>query len=88
MIASVQPSRLSASNSSARRRVAGGMRLRALRRALPTENIVSAYGTAMCKSSRAGQIATGIATVGLAHAAARPTAVAACAPAVAGSYLT
>ena len=55
---------------------------------MPTEDIVGAYETAMCKSSRAGQIATGIATVGLAHAAARPTAVAACAPAVAGSYLT
>ena len=34
MIASVQPSEDAASNSSARRRVAGGMRLRALRRGL------------------------------------------------------
>ena len=37
----------------------GGRPLRALRRALPTEDIVSAYGTAMCKSSRAGRMATG-----------------------------
>jgi hypothetical protein len=43
------------------RRVAGGLRLRALRRGLPTEDIVRAYGTAMCESSRAGRIATGIA---------------------------
>jgi len=32
----------------------GGMRLRALRRELPTEDIVGAYGMAMRKSSRAG----------------------------------
>ena len=62
MIASVQPSRDAASNSSAWRRVAGALRLRALRRGLPTEDIGRAYGTAMCKSSRAGRIATGIAT--------------------------
>jgi hypothetical protein len=43
------------------RRVAGGVRLRALRRGLSTEDIVRAYGTAMCESSRAGRIATGIA---------------------------
>jgi hypothetical protein len=55
IIASLQPSRQEASNSSARRRVAGALRLRALRRVLPTEDIVSAYGTAMCKSSRAGR---------------------------------
>jgi hypothetical protein len=42
--------------------VAGGMRLLALRRGLPTEDIVRAYGTAMCESSRAGRIAIGIAT--------------------------
>ena len=58
-IASVAPSREAASNSSARRRVAGGLRVRALRRGLPTEDIVRAYGTAMRKSSRAGRIATG-----------------------------
>jgi hypothetical protein len=50
--ASVQPSRQEASNSSARRRVAGGLRLLALRRGLPTEDIVRAYGIAMCESSR------------------------------------
>jgi hypothetical protein len=53
MIASLQPSRQDASNSSARRWVAGGLRLRARRRGLPTENIGRAYGTAMCESSRA-----------------------------------
>ena len=37
---------------------AGGMRLRAGRRGLSTEDIVRAYGTAMCESS-AGRIATG-----------------------------
>jgi hypothetical protein len=52
-IASVAPSREAASNSSARRRVAGGLRVRALRRGLPPEDIVRAYGTAMCESSRA-----------------------------------
>src|SRR5437588_12634179 len=52
MIASVQPSRLPASSSSARRRVAGALRLRALRRGLPTEDIGRGYGIAMCESSR------------------------------------
>src|SRR5262245_41752592 len=43
-ITSVQPSGEAASNSSARRRVAGGLRLPALRRGLPTDDIVDAYG--------------------------------------------
>jgi hypothetical protein len=58
-IASVQSSRDAASNSSARRRVAGGLRSRALRRGLPTEDIARAYGTTMSESSRAGRVATG-----------------------------
>ena len=37
---------------------AGGMRLRAGRRGLSTEDIVRAYGTALCESSRAGRIAS------------------------------
>jgi hypothetical protein len=53
-IASVAPLGESASNSSARRRVGEETRLRALRRGLPTEDIVGAYGMAMRKSSRAG----------------------------------
>jgi hypothetical protein len=52
MTASVQPSRLPARSSSARRRVAGALlRLRALRCGLPTEDIVSAYGMASHSSS-------------------------------------
>jgi hypothetical protein len=39
--------------------VVGGLRLRALWRGLPTEDIGRAYGTAMRKSSRAGRIAPG-----------------------------
>jgi hypothetical protein len=59
MAASVQPSAQEASTSGARRRVAGALRLRALRHGLPTKDIVRAYGTAMCEPSRAGRIATG-----------------------------
>jgi hypothetical protein len=73
MMASVQPSRLPASNSSARRRVAGGMRLRALRRALSTKDIVRAYGIVMCEASRADRPP-------------QPPAVAACVLAGAESY--
>jgi hypothetical protein len=62
--------------------VAGGMRLRALRRGLPTEDIGCAYGTAMCESSRARSAENPRSRCR------RPAAVAACALAVAEGYLT
>jgi hypothetical protein len=49
--------------------VAGGLRLRALRRGSPTEDIVSAYGTARCKSSRP-KLPPELPPGGLVHAAA------------------